>query len=183
MKRGILRHFIRQERGATAVEFALVAVPFFLLLLGIIEFGLYMFTKVSLESIAAQAGRTASVSNGDRVNTASNFIRTEAAGLINYHSVDVTPHNVTTAGGVPFNGDLCLCAPQHIGGSCPCGQYQDLGGTPGYDRGPVAYSSGGSGDLVELDVSYPWNIMNPFISPFFAGGTAVMRVSTTIKNK
>lgn len=188
MKRGILRHFLRQERGATAVEFALVAVPFFLLLLGIIEYGLYTFTKVSLESIAAQAGQQASVQNNsggcDRICVARNYITAKAAGLINYQSVTVTPHNVTVAGGTTFRGDKCLCYPDHIGGPCPCGHYENLGGGPGYDSGPVAYSTGRSGDLIELQVTYPWHVINPIMQPFFSpGGTVVMRVTTTVKNQ
>lgn len=46
----IVRRFKKQEDGATAVEFGLVAGPFFLLIFAIIETSLYFFAGQFLES-------------------------------------------------------------------------------------------------------------------------------------
>jgi Flp pilus assembly protein TadG len=45
------------ERGTTAVEFGLVAVPFFLLLFGIMSVGFYFFTVFTLENAVESASR------------------------------------------------------------------------------------------------------------------------------
>jgi len=51
------RHFARQQEGAAAVEFALVAVPFLALTFAIIETALVFFAGQTLESAASEAGR------------------------------------------------------------------------------------------------------------------------------
>ena len=50
--------FARAERGATAVEFALVAMPFLMLVFAIIELGLVFLVSITLESAVADVGRT-----------------------------------------------------------------------------------------------------------------------------
>lgn len=47
----------RDERGSTAVEFAMVALPFLMMLFGIIAIGLYFFTTFALENAVEQAAR------------------------------------------------------------------------------------------------------------------------------
>jgi len=47
----------RSERGATLVEFALVAVPFFLLVFGILELGFIFWGTYELENATEEAGR------------------------------------------------------------------------------------------------------------------------------
>lgn len=52
-----LRHFRHREDGATAVEFAIIAFPFFMLLLIIFETAIMMFTDISLQSGVNQTAR------------------------------------------------------------------------------------------------------------------------------
>lgn len=49
--------FARAERGATAVEFAMVSIPFLLLIFAIIELGLVFLVSVTLENAVINAGR------------------------------------------------------------------------------------------------------------------------------
>lgn len=49
--------FARAERGAAAVEFALVSLPFFTLLFGIFELALILLVCTSLEQATESAGR------------------------------------------------------------------------------------------------------------------------------
>lgn len=51
----------RDERGATALEFAILAPVFFLLIFGIIAFGLVFWTQVGLQHGAEMAARCASI--------------------------------------------------------------------------------------------------------------------------
>ena len=50
--------FARAERGATAVEFALVGIPFLMLIFAIIELGLVFLVSITLETAVADVGRT-----------------------------------------------------------------------------------------------------------------------------
>jgi Flp pilus assembly protein TadG len=51
----------RDERGASAIEFALTAPVFFLFIFGIIEFGLLFWTQLGLQHGTEMAARCASV--------------------------------------------------------------------------------------------------------------------------
>ncbi len=61
--RGVIRS--RRERGAAAVEFALVAPVLFLLLFGIIDYGMYFADALSVRQAAAESARMGSVWSRD----------------------------------------------------------------------------------------------------------------------
>ncbi len=78
MWRRLMSRFTRSERGATAIEFALVAGPFFFLLGGIIETGIMLFTEYVLQNATQTAARTvrtgqASATDGTPLMSASEF--------------------------------------------------------------------------------------------------------------
>ena len=50
--------FARAERGATAVEFALVALPFMMLIFAMIELGVVFLVSLTLVNAVIDAGRT-----------------------------------------------------------------------------------------------------------------------------
>lgn len=75
----------RDERGATALEFAILAPVFFLIIIGIIAFGLLFWTKVGLQHGAAMAARCASINttlcpNGNP-SAVTNYAMQQALGL------------------------------------------------------------------------------------------------------
>ena len=54
---------LRREDGASAVEFALIAPVFIVLLFGMLEFGLAMFTTYNLRAAVREGGRQSAVEN------------------------------------------------------------------------------------------------------------------------
>jgi uncharacterized membrane protein len=87
------RSLARERRGATALEFALVAGVFIPLSLAILDTGLLMWTKGALQSTAAITARCAAIASADctdvqqfAVTTAGNWI---FPGIIG--KVDVSP--------------------------------------------------------------------------------------------
>jgi Flp pilus assembly protein TadG len=73
----------RDERGATALEFAILAPVFFLIIFGIIALGLLFWTQVGLQHGAEMAARCASINttlcpNG---NAVTNYAMQQALGL------------------------------------------------------------------------------------------------------
>lgn len=52
-----LRRFLADPRGAVAIEFAAIAVPFILLLAGTIEISRYTWTRVALQDAASDGAR------------------------------------------------------------------------------------------------------------------------------
>jgi len=66
----LTRRWRRDERGMAAVEFAIIAVPFLLLLVGLVSVSLYFFTSFTMESAvlnAARAIRTGQLQQGQGV--------------------------------------------------------------------------------------------------------------------
>ena len=53
----LLRRWRRDNSGATAIEFGILALPFVMLLVGILSVCLYYFTNFSIENAAWQAAR------------------------------------------------------------------------------------------------------------------------------
>lgn len=52
-----LREFARDERGATAVEFTIIAVPLVLILVGLIDFGRALYTRNNMIEAADVGAR------------------------------------------------------------------------------------------------------------------------------
>jgi len=68
----LARRLRGDERGFTAVEFAIVALPFLLLLIGLMSVSLYFFTNFTMESAvqsAARAIRTGQMQQGQGAYT------------------------------------------------------------------------------------------------------------------
>ena len=53
----LLRRWRREESGATAIEFGIIALPFVLLLFGLVSVCLYYFANFSIENATWQAAR------------------------------------------------------------------------------------------------------------------------------
>ena len=70
---------VRRDRGAVAVEFALVIPVLLLILFGVMDFGRAMFVKNALTNAAAQAARVASVHSAVTSNSESATVQAVAS--------------------------------------------------------------------------------------------------------
>jgi Flp pilus assembly protein TadG len=68
--------FSKSEAGATAVEFAMVAGPFFLVLGVIIETGLMLFTEYALQSAVQDSGRLIRTGQAQNSNFSASTFKT-----------------------------------------------------------------------------------------------------------
>lgn len=77
------RFFWRDVRGATAVEMALTMPAFLALLVGAVEYGLVMWTKVGLQHGVEMAARCAVVTPGvcSSVSVTQSYASSQAYGL------------------------------------------------------------------------------------------------------
>ena len=83
-----------EQLGVAAVEMALVAIPFFLMLLGAIEFGRLMYVWNTVQEVTRNAARQAVVTDFSTSNSA-------AINAIKYSAVFQT-----TAGPLPAAGEI-----------------------------------------------------------------------------
>lgn len=75
-----LADLVRDRRGASALEFAIVVPVFLLIVLGILTYGIYLGSVHSVEQLAADAARAsvAGLSDAERVQIATQHVATNA---------------------------------------------------------------------------------------------------------
>lgn len=83
----------RDDRGATAVEFALVAVPFMILVIGMIQYGWYFYVSQSSASAASNVARRLQVGDCWASGEATALAKNQSAEI---DSVSVSPGDLST---------------------------------------------------------------------------------------
>jgi Flp pilus assembly protein TadG len=75
----------QDQRGASAVEFAIIAPVFFLFIFGIIGFGIFFWTQIGLQHGAEMAARCASINStlcpNNNPSAITNYAMQQALGL------------------------------------------------------------------------------------------------------
>jgi Flp pilus assembly protein TadG len=116
-RRGAGRH--ERERGQSLVEFSLILMPLFLVLLGIIQFGFIFNTYVTMTNAARDAARLGTIYVYDRTLTKAqndlarnNSIKTQVISSMNGLSTTsprFTTGSTWTQSGLTYtNGDLVI---------------------------------------------------------------------------
>lgn len=154
--------WIRDEKGAAAVEFALVSFIFILAVLFVLTVGLYIYLGLSLDFAATKAARQ--VMTGKAQNsgyTQSQFITNYVCPYLPFGmscaNVIVNVYTVTEAAG-------------------PAGYYTyvNSGATaltiPALSNGAASYSLGSAQSYEYLQILYPVTFMPSVFASFLGGG-------------
>ncbi|HUY36335.1 MAG TPA: TadE family protein [Pirellulales bacterium] len=116
----------RRRRGATVVEMAFVAPVFFLLVLGMIEFGRAMMVAALLANAAQQGARAGALDGAqtsDVTNAVNNYL---SDAMISGASTSVTPSPPSSAGAgqdvtvtvsIGYSQVTWVPAPRYLGGT------------------------------------------------------------------
>ena len=158
--------FIRDD-GTVATEFALVGLPFIIMLIGFVEVCLFFSSAVSLEGAtndAARMIRTGQVqAAGDPVTVFQNTLCNAVSGLINCGGLQ---YQVIPIAGNSF-GNAAALAPQFDANGNLINQTFDPGTS--------------SGDVL-IRVVYQYVFLTPFLGRIMTGGAAdqAMLMSTII---
>lgn len=135
------REFLLAEKGAAAIEFALLAAPFIAILVAILEVGIVFAAQQVLQTATSQAARlimTGQAQNGGM--SAAGFqgqVCANATSLFNCAGIYV---NVQT-----FASFSSIAPTNPVNG----GNFNPAG---------LNYSPGGSGDIVVVQVYYKWPV-------------------------
>ena len=163
----------RDDRGVTAIEFAMVATPFLALLFGIMGVGLFFFTTFTLENGVEQAARLLRTGQAQEAGlTASQFktrVCNNVPALVDCASkvrVNVLSFNDAadiTADTLPtcLNGDNTL-------------------------SGATEYTPGGPSQLVVVWACYEWELSSkiPFINlGNMAGGSRLIQATAVFRSE
>jgi hypothetical protein len=141
-----IARFRRAEDGATAIEFALVAMPFLFLLGVILEIGIMMFTEYSIQNAVEQAGRIMRVAGpGTMSGEEFRAMICERGALVK---------DCETRLGLAVKG---------------AGNFQGLEvpGILSIAPGSVqSFTPGAPGNAVVIVATHDWEFIFPFMSPF-----------------
>jgi Flp pilus assembly protein TadG len=170
----LLKRLAKNSRGAAAVEFALIMVPLFALILASLQTAIIFFVGQTLQSVAEQVGRT--VMTGavqDAGLTKTQFIANvtsacKKATILVCGNVMVDVQSASSFSAVDTTG----LAPTY-----------SKSGTPSFTG---TYSPGNPGDIVILRLMYDWPV---FGGPLGIGlvnqpnGTHLLVGTTVFKNE
>ena len=160
------------QGGFTAVEFAMVAVPFLMLLFGIVAVGLYFFTTFSLENAVERAARLIRTGQVQESGMTAEQFKQEVCAR--------APGYVDCASKMRVNVQSFTDFGTIVTPSCV-----DSGGNLVPPTG-TAYSPGGSGAVVLVTVCYEWELAGkiPFLSVGnMANGSALIQAATTFRTE
>ena len=174
---------ICDSEGLTAVEFALIAPVFVLILMGIVEFSLVMFATSVMEGATSASGRYGKTGytapNSSRQEQIVATIVSRTSGLLDPAKISVT----TTV--YPSFDSISQEEPyidsNHNGIRDTNETYNDVNGNGQWNSSGVA-GLGNANDVVVYTVSYPWQIFTPIISNFL-GNIMILSSRTVVKNE
>ena len=170
----VFRRFARAKRGSAALEFAIVAMPFFLLTIGLAEVSMIGFAQTSLDlgvSEVARQIRTGQAQMGglgqgdieeqicDEIN---NFVILECQGNL---FLDVDRFNSFVDADNSENNPI------------QNGEFQDSG---------FGYTPGAPSDIVVVRAYYRWKILTPMFESVFqnvSGGERILVSTMMFRNE
>jgi len=108
MKLAKKAQFLRAVRGTASIEFAILAIPFFGLSIGIFEFGRAFWTQEALQESVTQGARCVGIQQSScytagvySASATKTYVEGVALGWgITVPSADITATQTTTCGGV-----------------------------------------------------------------------------------
>jgi hypothetical protein len=176
----------RDTRGATAIEFAMIAPILFILTLGTIELGICFAADILLRNAtytAARVGRTGYVAeNTTRDDMLRKLIADQSSVLMDASRLNISSKVYGGFGQIhqpePFI-DANNNGRRDNGES-----YTDINGNGQYDTDRGADGLGGSSQIVIYTVTYPWTFFTPLIGHLLSStGTIDLTATAVIQNE
>jgi Flp pilus assembly protein TadG len=147
------RRFAKSDSGATAVEFSLVAFPFFILMGCICETGIMLFTEYSIQAGVQEAAREIRTGQAQTAGLNAAGFKSkicEITGIVIDCESDLTvyvrPANTFTS--------LASVLPT----------YMNVGAKPDGTPNPTSYDCGGPSQAAGVIATYDWDFTMPFMT-------------------
>lgn len=151
--------WLRDREGITSVEFALISPVLFLLLMGIIEIGLIMYTFTVMEGVTnfgARIGKTGFTPEGtDRAD----YLRTNILARLNTTLIDPHKIQIRVTRTSTWDDAGPVCPPD---GDC--------------------FDPGEGGQIVLYESRYPWTFFTPLVGTLFPDPLWITAV-TPVRNE
>lgn len=192
MIRGLSRKLAADRRGATIIEFAMIAPVMGILLLGGFQVAHTLYMRAVLQGIVQKVGRDSSLETGLDTDTQAELdakVTGQAKALANNATVTITRKwyrtfsDAAAAKFEPFtdtNGNGTCDGPV---GSTPGEPYQDNNGNGRWDATGGNSGSGGAKDAMvyTVDVTYP--SLFPLYKVIGGSSSITVTASTVLRNQ
>jgi Flp pilus assembly protein TadG len=162
-----LRRFGRAREGTAAVEFALVALPFFLLTVGMAEISMMGFAQTSLDYAVSESAR--------QIRTG----QAQTGGLDGQDIEDQICANVNRFMFLDCDANLFLDVDRFD-------SFVDINNEEAnpieddeFQEDGFGYNPGGESDIVVVRVYYRWHVMTPMFEPIFRNVSSGDRILVT----
>lgn len=173
------------ESGATALEFALVAPVFILVIFGIVEFSVILFAKSVVEgatTVTSRLGKTGYEEDGkSRQDMLVELLNERSSGILDPEKIEITTlvyQNFADIGmAEPLSIDVNGNGVYDAGGG---DSYQDINGNGQWDSDLGQAGLGGGGDIVVYKVDYPYHIHTPVMSYFLGDNDGNLRINASV---
>jgi Flp pilus assembly protein TadG len=167
----LLERWKGDSRGVTAIEFAIVAVPFLMLLFGIIGVGLYFFTTFTLENGVEQSARLLRTGQAQNANYSADEFKQKVC--------DYLPGFIDCQGKVVVNVLSFANASDITTDSLPSCTTSD-----GQLNTVNQYTPGGASQIILVWACYEWELGGklPYLNfGSFANGASLIQASTVFR--
>lgn len=168
-RRGFASRFRRSESGNVAIEFGMLAIPFFVLIFAVIETCIIYFATSNLDSAVAGAGRLIRIGTVQAGGMTEEQFKDEVCSRLHVISncsgtLKVDVRNFSNFGGVTF--------PPLV----------DENGNVVED---TVFQPGSAGDIVVVRVYYSWGVLSPAIIGLsnLEGGGRLVSASVAFRNE
>lgn len=135
--------------GATAVEFALVSIPFFMLLIGIFEVGLVHFANRMVDNAVVSASRLVRTGQAHETNLSADGFRAQVCNFMPAFMCDM---------------DKIVVEIQSIEDFADATSVDSLYDADGKLREDTGYDIGGKSEIVVVNVIYKWPMLTSILS-------------------
>lgn len=160
-------HFSADHSGTTAVEFALIAPPFFALLFAIFETTLFLFAQATLQNAADESARLFMTGQVQNAGTTQSQFQSQICPLVSA---------MFTCSSVMVNV-VSYSSSSSISTTAPTLTYNKNGTV----SNTWSYSPGTAGDLMVVQLIYQWPIIGIPLGSLFSnlgnGSTEMMGVA------
>ena len=148
----LLRRLAAAEGGATAVEFAIISIPFFALMFAIFELGAMFVASTSIDAAtesAARQIRTGQLQTGAS-NSASGFKTLICNGISWISNSDCMANMSLDVRTFSSFASVSASTPVKNGA---------------IDQSQLSFNAGNSCDIVLVRAFYPWTLLAPTLEP------------------
>jgi Flp pilus assembly protein TadG len=170
----LLKRFGKARSGTAAVEFALVAIPFFLLTVGLAEISMIGFAQTSLDMGVSEAARQIRTGQAQLGGLGQADIKAQICDEVNNYVVLECEGNLFID---VARFDSFVDASSADDAPIQDGAFQSDG---------FGYQPGAASDIVVVRAYYRWQVLTPMFEPIFqnvSGGDRILVTTMMFRNE